>query len=93
MTASEDVKPNISKVQMIVEFNGNQLTFLHKKNKPLGKVLETFCDKFNLDRKTLRFTFNGQRVRDQETAEGLKMDEDDDGDVPVIQGHIFQEGG
>ncbi|KAJ7182489.1 SUMO1a protein [Mycena crocata] len=90
MTAAsgEDVKPDVSKVRIVVEFNGKQLTFLHKKNKPLGKLLIAFCEKTNVERNKMRFNFDGNSVRDEATAEELEMD---DGDV--IDGHLYQEGG
>ncbi|KAJ7839838.1 hypothetical protein B0H14DRAFT_2786263 [Mycena olivaceomarginata] len=85
----EDVKPDVSKIHITVEFNGIQTTFLTKKNKPLFKVLNTFCEKIGVDRKTVKFNFEGVNIRGEETtAEELGIE---DGDV--IDGQIFQEGG
>ncbi|KAJ7930543.1 hypothetical protein B0H13DRAFT_1961736 [Mycena leptocephala] len=87
--SGEDVKPDVSKIRITVEFNNKQLTFLYKKNKPLGKLLIMFCEKINVDRKTLRFNYEGQMISQEETtAQDLEME---DGDI--IDGHIFQEGG
>ncbi|KAJ6542943.1 hypothetical protein B0H19DRAFT_1172474 [Mycena capillaripes] len=93
MTAAEDedVKPDVSKIRITVQFNGTQVTFLQKKNRPLGKALDAFCKKLNVDRKTVRFNFDGHSVRDETTAEDLEMDDMDD--IPVIDGQMFQEGG
>ncbi|KAJ7691144.1 hypothetical protein B0H17DRAFT_1063635 [Mycena rosella] len=90
MTASgEDVKPDTSKVRITVEFNEQRLSFLYKKNKPVEKLLILFCEKMNLDRRTIRFNCNGRNAEQEgTTAESLQMEDDD-----VIEGHIFQQGG
>ncbi|KAJ6457688.1 hypothetical protein C8R45DRAFT_1184396 [Mycena sanguinolenta] len=85
--SSEDVKPDIaSKVRIIVQFNDTKLTFLTKKNKPLAKLLDTFCEKIGVDRKTVKFNFDGANVTSDATAEDLGIEEDDE----VIDGQIFQ---
>ncbi|KAJ7246168.1 hypothetical protein B0H12DRAFT_1235671 [Mycena haematopus] len=81
-----DVKPDVSKIRITVQFNGTQLTFLIKKNKPLGKVLDTFCEKIRVDRKTVKFNFDGTNISQPElTAEDLGIEDED-----VIDGQIFQ---
>ncbi|KAJ7019737.1 hypothetical protein C8F04DRAFT_70135 [Mycena alexandri] len=89
MAAGDDVKPDVSKIRITVEFNDNHLTFQYKKNKPLEKLLIIFCEKINVDRKNVRFNYNGENIRQADvTAEDLGMEDDE-----VIEGHIFQEGG
>ncbi|KAJ7156253.1 hypothetical protein C8R46DRAFT_1115517 [Mycena filopes] len=89
MGAGEDVKPDVSKLHIVVQYNGKQLTFLYKKTKPLEKLFIMFCEKINVERNTVRFNFNGDNIRQAETtAEDLEME---DGDI--IEGNIFQEGG
>ncbi|KAJ7500866.1 hypothetical protein B0H11DRAFT_2275612 [Mycena galericulata] len=86
--SGEDVKPDI-KIRIGVMFNDKQLNFLYRKNKPLAKLLIMFCEKINVERKTLRFNYEGQNIeREETTAADLEME---DGDI--IDGHIFQEGG
>ncbi|KAF7373138.1 Ubiquitin-like protein [Mycena sanguinolenta] len=95
MTASgEDVKPDVSsKVRIIVQFNDTKLTFLTKRNKPLAKLLDTFCEKIGVDKnsniETVKFNFDGANVTPDATAEDLGIEDDDE----VIDGQIFQEGG
>ncbi|KAJ7088276.1 hypothetical protein C8R44DRAFT_819373 [Mycena epipterygia] len=89
MSATEDVKPDTSKIRITVTFNGKDLTFLYKKNKPLEKLLIMFCERINVERKTVRFNFDGESISQADaTAESLDMD---DGDI--IDGQIFQQGG
>ncbi|KAF8207458.1 hypothetical protein K438DRAFT_2013396 [Mycena galopus ATCC 62051] len=88
--ASEDVKPDVSsKIQITVQYNGAQLTFRTKRNKPLGKLLDTFCEKINVDRNTVKFNYEGTNIAQPETTpDDLEMEDED-----VIDGQIFQEGG
>ncbi|KAJ7723230.1 hypothetical protein B0H16DRAFT_1737297 [Mycena metata] len=101
---SDDVKPDVSKIKIAVEFNDRQLVFQYKKNKPLEKLLIIFCEKINIDRKTVKFEYDGTNVRGEVTAETVSFYivnnavpnltksffklEMEDNDV--ISGHIFQ---
>ncbi|KAJ7749690.1 hypothetical protein B0H16DRAFT_1724951 [Mycena metata] len=104
---SDDVKPDVSKIKIAVEFNDRQLVFQYKKNKPLEKLLIIFCEKINIDRKTVKFEYDGTNVRGEVTAETVSFYivnnavpnltksffklEMEDNDV--ISGHIFQNAG
>ncbi|KAK7030043.1 hypothetical protein R3P38DRAFT_3188990 [Favolaschia claudopus] len=101
-TSEGDVKPDVTspKIRITVQFNGTRTyrwligrpnAGLRRaaRNKPLSKVLDTFCEKANVDRKTLRFNYDGTNIRDEDTADDLEMDDED----AVIDGQIFQEGG
>ncbi|KAJ7048721.1 hypothetical protein C8F01DRAFT_1188645 [Mycena amicta] len=94
MAGDDDVKPDVGKLQLIVQFNDQSLTFLYSKTKPLEKLLLKFCERLNLDRTHIKFVYNGANVRgDEVTAENMGMDQEEDGELPVIEGHMFQEGG
>ncbi|KAK6977214.1 ubiquitin-like protein [Favolaschia claudopus] len=106
-TSEEDVKPDVTspKIRITVQFNGTQLTFAIKRNKPLSKVLDTFCEKANVDRSQFLCKFlSSNFILTTMTTETLRFnydgtnirDEDtaddlemDDEDA-VIDGQIFQ---
>jgi len=84
---SQDVKP---KIGLNVVFQGRSIRFQTKRSGSLRKVLDVAAQRFNMDRATLRFTYDGETVhgREDETPESLGMQEGDEIDV-----HIQQEGG
>ncbi|KAF7296284.1 Rad60-SLD domain-containing protein [Mycena chlorophos] len=83
------------KMHIVVTFNDKPLTFLYSKTKPLEKLLLKFCENMNLERNQIRFTYNGQSIRNgaEVTAKQMEMEVDEDGEPPIIEGHMFQEGG
>ncbi|KAJ7455549.1 hypothetical protein FB451DRAFT_1407864 [Mycena latifolia] len=111
--SGEDVKPDTSKIKIAVQFNGKQLTFLYKKDKPISKLLDIFCvgialvgpylsgtdilhyvqEKESIDRRSVRFNFNGKNVEQEGlTPKMLGMEEEEEEDN-VIDGQLWQEGG
>ncbi|KAI0315486.1 ubiquitin-related domain-containing protein [Amylostereum chailletii] len=89
--ASQDIKPTISeKIQIEVNFEGRPVKFKLKKTNSLRKVLDAASKQLNMEPGTLRFTYNGKRIRpeDDETPDSLGMEDDD-----VIDAHMAQVGG
>ncbi|KAJ7085453.1 supressor of mif two, 3-like protein 1-like protein [Mycena belliarum] len=87
--SGEDVKPDVTKIRIVVQFNGQNTVFLYKKNKPLAKLLNMFCERIGVDRKTVRFNYDGTMVEQEGvTPDSLGMEDED-----VIDGQIWQEGG
>ncbi|KAF7313024.1 Rad60-SLD domain-containing protein [Mycena kentingensis (nom. inval.)] len=81
------------KINILVEFSGHSLTFNYNRSKPLEKILVKFCESFDLDRKNLRFNYDGANIRGEASADDMKMEMDEDGSPPVIDGQMFQQGG
>ncbi|KAJ7278853.1 hypothetical protein C8J57DRAFT_1502689 [Mycena rebaudengoi] len=78
--------PSPRSSQILISPDITELTFLYKKNKPLAKLLIMFCEKINVDRKSVRFNVNGRSAeQDGATAEGLEMEDDD-----VLDGQLWQ---
>ncbi|KAF9005118.1 hypothetical protein BDQ17DRAFT_1424268 [Cyathus striatus] len=68
--------------------DGDQVMhFWNRKDKPLMKVFNVFAERMNMDRSTLRFSYNGKTVRGNEddTADNLGMEEGDEIDAFVQQ--------
>ncbi|KAI0065156.1 hypothetical protein BV25DRAFT_1989400 [Artomyces pyxidatus] len=93
MTAEpqEDSKPEASeKIQLQVNFEGRVVKFKLKRSGCLKKVLDAATKQFNMEKDTLRFTYNGKRIRgeEDETPENLEMEDEDE-----ITAHLGQVGG
>lgn len=72
--------PVKSEVMSIVvqESNGEKVTFKVKKDTPFSKVFQAFAAQKGVDLNSLRFTFDGDRLKDTSTP---KMYEMEDGDI------------
>ncbi|ETN36456.1 uncharacterized protein HMPREF1541_08734 [Cyphellophora europaea CBS 101466] len=68
--------------------NNNEVFFKIKKSTKLDKLMRAFCDRQGKDRNTVRFLFDGVKVNDYDTPDGLDMS---DGDT--LEVHQEQIGG
>ncbi|KII84847.1 hypothetical protein PLICRDRAFT_146393 [Plicaturopsis crispa FD-325 SS-3] len=82
---AEDVKP---KVNLVVNYEGSQITVKVKVNTPLRKVFEAAEKKFGKEPGTFKFEFDGVRLQPQDTPAGSGLE---DGDT--IDAHLEQLGG
>ncbi|KAF9560445.1 hypothetical protein CPC08DRAFT_708120 [Agrocybe pediades] len=82
--------PENAKVQLTVTFEGQAVKFNTKRQKPLAKVFSTFCERINKDENTLRFYFNGNRVRPEQTPDELDLEDDEENEIVAFLG---QQGG
>ncbi|KAG4442861.1 hypothetical protein IFR05_001657 [Cadophora sp. M221] len=85
--AKPEQKPGSLEIK-IKDQNENETFFRIKKHTKLGKVFEAYCDRQSLTRNTVRFLFEGTRVQENDTPEGLDIE---DGDM--IQAVLEQVGG
>ncbi|KDQ52536.1 hypothetical protein JAAARDRAFT_478593 [Jaapia argillacea MUCL 33604] len=85
----EDVKPNIAniKIGVVVSYEGRDLQIMVKKGTRVDKLMDAAA--LNMDKDTLRFTFEGKRLRGGE--ETLLNYDIQDGDT--IDVHVQQIGG
>ena len=51
------------------------------KNAPLQKLMNVYCDRLGLNRRELRFLYDGQRIQDYDTPLSFEMEENDEIDV------------
>jgi len=80
-----DEKP---KIMFLVVFQGRSVKFAQKRASTLRRSLDEAAKQLNMERGSLRFTYDGVAVRGGETPETLGMQEGDEIDV-----HLQQEGG
>jgi small ubiquitin-related modifier len=64
---------------------GNVICFKLKKTTLLKKMIESYCSKNGLHPKSVRFIFEGERIKDSDTPESLGMDDGDEIDAMVEQ--------
>jgi len=68
--------------------DGNIVHFKIKRKTQLKKLMEAYCARQSLQMEQIRFLFDGQRLREQQTPDELDMEDDD-----VIDAMLFQVGG
>jgi len=64
-------KPAGEHINVKVTDNNNEIFFKIKRTTPLGKLMNAFCDRTGKDKKNLRFLFDGQRLNEDDTPEGV----------------------
>jgi small ubiquitin-related modifier len=53
----------------VVNAEGNEVFFKIKKSTPLRKLMEAYCKRQGFTLGTVRFSFDGNRISDEQTAE------------------------
>lgn len=64
---------------------GAELSFKVRKTTPFSKVFDVFCQKKCHNRASMRFLFDGIRVPDTQTPEGLELEDGDSIDAVIEQ--------
>lgn len=65
--------------------DGNETFFKIRKHTPLRKLMDAYCQKHGLSRDAVRFTFDGNRISDDATAESLGIENDESIDCLIEQ--------
>ena len=65
--------------------NAQKVRFKIKKTTELGRVMKAYAAKQGVDQKVLRFLFDGNPVRAEDTAKTLEMEDGDEIDVFMEQ--------
>jgi small ubiquitin-related modifier len=61
--------------------DNSTITFKVLKNAPLKKLMNVYCDRLGLNRRELRFLYDGSRIQDNDTPLTFQMEENDEIDV------------
>merc|ERR1719186_278780 len=84
LKAKQDLKECKEKIEsqniitvMVVSSYEQDFKFRIKKTTRLGKLKKTYCDRFEVPSSSFRFQFNGRVIKDDDTAEELRMKSDD----------------
>ncbi|KAJ3787932.1 ubiquitin-related domain-containing protein [Lentinula aff. detonsa] len=80
-----DVKP---KLNLQIQFEGIQVTVKVKADMLFKKIFKAAADKFNKEPGTLKFTYDGNRIQEDQSPASLSME---DGDL--IDAFLEQIGG
>ena len=84
----EDVKPKVSEIIQIrvVDQEDQEVLFKIKKSTSLKKMMDAYCSRKGItDRNAIRFSFKGNRIREENTPKELEMEDDDTIDVLLQQ--------
>ncbi|KAF3397900.1 Ubiquitin-like protein pmt3/smt3 [Penicillium rolfsii] len=84
----ESVPPPSEHLNIKVTDNNNEVFFKIKRSTQLKKLMDAFCDRQGKQMSTVRFLFDGTRVRPEDTPDTLDMA---DGDT--LEVHQEQIGG
>ena len=60
---------------------GVEIHFKINKDTKLTKAIDAYCERNGIDKKSLRFIYDGKRISGDETAKSLEMENDDIIDV------------
>ena len=69
----------------VVTQDGNEVFFKCKPTTALDKLMKAFCQRQGIAINTVRFLFDGNRIRENQTPEQLEMEDGDSIDVVVEQ--------
>lgn len=75
-----EVKPDVGSEHINLKVTGSDGSVVHfkiKKNTPLKKLMQAYCDRQGFQRNTIRFTFDGGHVGEDQTPSDLDMEDDD----------------
>jgi small ubiquitin-related modifier len=61
----------------VVGQDGQVVQFKIKQNTPLRKLMNAYCDRAKLVQNTVRFTFDGSRINDNDTPKTMDMEDND----------------
>ena len=79
-------KPEVETISLkVLTRDGNEVYFKCKKKTSLAKLMNAFCQRQGVDQKSVRFLFDGERVRENNTPDELGMEDGDVIDVMVEQ--------
>eukprot|EP00474_Spongospora_subterranea_P008443 CRZ08901.1 hypothetical protein [Spongospora subterranea] len=65
--------------------DGTAVFFKVKKHTPFKKLMEAFCKRSGKDMANVKFLFDGQRIREDQTPAELDMVDEDEIDAMVAQ--------
>jgi len=88
----EETKPSTEHINLkVLDQEGNEVFFKIKKQTPLRKLMEAYCQRQGISLNSIRFLYDGQRLQAEQTPKSLEMDDNDIIDAVLSQtgGHFF----
>jgi len=65
--------------------DGNEVYFKVKRTTQFSKVMSAYCKKVGAEQDSVRFLFDGTRIRPDQTPGDLEMEDEDEIDAMVTQ--------
>jgi small ubiquitin-related modifier len=65
--------------------SGEEMVFRVKRNTPMKKIFEAYAQRMGVRQETLKFSFDGERMKDEDTPKMLEMNDNDQIDVFIHQ--------
>lgn len=69
----------------VINQNGNETPFKIKTTTPLNKLMNVYCERAGVERNSVRFLYDGNHIREGDTASSLGMENEDIIDVMLQQ--------
>lgn len=69
----------------VIDQRGSLTPFKIRATTPLNKLMNVYCERAGIDRSSVRFLYDGNHIRDGETASSLGMEDEDIIDVMLQQ--------
>jgi len=84
-----EVKPAVGAINLkVASQDGNEIFFKIKRDTPLKRLLDAYCERQGVDHTNIRFLYDGERVADESTPNQMGMEDQD-----VIDAVLEQTGG
>jgi len=74
----------------VVSQDGNEVYFKIKRQTPLRKLMDAYCQRQAIDQNSIRFLYDGQRIQAEQTPKELDMEDNDIIDAVLQQTGGFQ---
>mmetsp|Transcript_7211 Transcript_7211/g.14747 ORF Transcript_7211/g.14747 Transcript_7211/m.14747 type:complete len:96 (-) Transcript_7211:275-562(-) len=80
----EEKKPESLNLKVVTQ-DGAEVFFKCKPTTPFEKLMKAFCQRQGVEMASVRFLFDGNRIRETQTPSELDMEDGDSIDVVVAQ--------
>jgi len=87
MSKEEEAKTDHINLRVVAQ-DGGEVFFKIKKSTQLRKLMDAYCDRQAISPNSIRFLYDGQRVREEQTPQELDMEDND-----IIDAVLQQTGG
>lgn len=81
----KDNKPTDHLNLKVKSQDGNEVYFKVKRTTQFSKVMSAYCKKVGAEQESVRFLFDGTRIRPDQTPGDLDMEDEDEIDAMVTQ--------
>jgi len=82
-----EADPNTINLRVVSQ-DGNEVYFKIKRQTPLRKLMDAYCQRQAIDPNSIRFLYDGQRIQAEQTPKELDMEDND-----IIDAVLQQTGG